>query len=78
MKMIDTKEKKMNLSSSFTIEDIHKIREWDYERFKNSPRKDLIEHINKVAEKFRKESGRKYEIIGDGMFFYPKQKNDGV
>ena len=41
------------LSSAFTIEDIHKIREWDYERLK-----DAAQRIRAVIEEIRKSKAK--------------------
>ena len=38
------------LSPEFTIEDIHKIREWNYERLRDASIKERIEEIRKQAE----------------------------
>ena len=40
---------------SFSVDDIHKIREYNYEKTKNLSSKDLIKYINDRAEKSRKE-----------------------
>lgn len=40
---------------SFSVDDIHKIREYNYEKTKNLSSKDLIKYINDRAEKTRKE-----------------------
>jgi transcription initiation factor IIE alpha subunit len=45
---------KLNISENFTIEDIHKIREYNYERRKNMTDKEYAEDVNKGAEKGRK------------------------
>jgi hypothetical protein len=39
------------ISDKFTIEDIHKIREWNYERFKNADFKEYTDEINREAAK---------------------------
>jgi hypothetical protein len=38
------------ISPDFTIDDIHKIREWNYERLKDATVKERIEEIRKQAE----------------------------
>ena len=38
------------ISPDFTIEDIHKIREWNYERLKDATIKERIEEIKRQAE----------------------------
>lgn len=42
-----------NISDDFTIDDIHKIREWNYERRKNMSKKEIIEDTKKGAEIFK-------------------------
>ena len=37
------------VSPDFTIEDIHKIRAWNYERLKNATREERIEDVRKRA-----------------------------
>ncbi|MDR1885336.1 MAG: hypothetical protein LBQ56_03615 [Synergistaceae bacterium] len=37
---------KPKISPNFTVEDIHKIREWDYERLKDATREEIIADIN--------------------------------
>ncbi|MDR3243704.1 MAG: hypothetical protein LBT79_03030 [Elusimicrobiota bacterium] len=39
------------ISPDFTMEDIYKIREWNYERRKNATHKEIIDDINNSAEK---------------------------
>lgn len=41
----------MNISSNFTIEDIHRIRYENYENTKNLKSNELIEKTKKNAEK---------------------------
>jgi hypothetical protein len=38
------------ISSEFTIEDIHKIREWNYERLKDATVQERLEEIRRQAE----------------------------
>ena len=45
---------KPNISPDFTIEDIHKIREWNYERRKSMSRQEVIDDINIGALEFEK------------------------
>jgi hypothetical protein len=41
---------KPDISPNFTIEDIHKIREWNYERLKDATIEERLTDINKGAE----------------------------
>lgn len=41
-----------NISPDFTIDDIHKIREWNYERRKGMSRQEVIDDINRGAAEF--------------------------
>jgi hypothetical protein len=44
---------KPDISPDFTIEDIHKIRAWNYERLKDATREERIEDAReRVAEAF--------------------------
>jgi len=43
---------KLDISPDFTIEDIHKIREWNYERRKGMSRQEIIDDINAGAREF--------------------------
>ena len=43
------------ISDDFTIEDIHKIREYHYESTKNMTKSERIKEINDKAKKFEKE-----------------------
>lgn len=45
---------KPNISPDFTIEDIHKIREWDYQRRKGMSQQEVIDDINSGALEFEK------------------------
>ena|GEM_PF-2145755 len=38
-----------DISPDFTIEDIHKIRTWEYERLKDATREERIEDVGKRA-----------------------------
>jgi hypothetical protein len=38
------------ISPHFTIEDIHKIREWNYERLKDATVQERLEEIRRQAE----------------------------
>jgi hypothetical protein len=38
------------ISTYFTIEDIHKIREWNYERLKDATVEERLEKIRRQAE----------------------------
>ena len=46
---------KPKISPNFTIEDIHKIREYNYEITKHMSPKEMCDHINNKANKFLKE-----------------------
>jgi hypothetical protein len=41
---------KPELSPNFTLDDIHKIREWNYERMKDATRAEYIDDMNRRAE----------------------------
>ncbi len=41
--------------NSFSVDDIHKIREWHYEQTKHLSNEEIIKDINKRAEKVRKD-----------------------
>ena len=41
----------LNISKDFTIDDIHKIREYNYEKRKDMSAKEYAEDINKGAKK---------------------------
>ena len=41
---------KPDISPNFTISDIHKIREWNYERLKNATVEERLMDINEGAE----------------------------
>jgi hypothetical protein len=43
------------LSPNFTIEDIHKIRDWNYERLKDATTDEWLADIHKQAESGLKE-----------------------
>ncbi|MCL2146613.1 MAG: hypothetical protein FWH52_02285 [Synergistaceae bacterium] len=44
---------KPDISPDFTIEDIHKIRTWEYERLKDATREERMEDVgNRAAEAF--------------------------
>jgi hypothetical protein len=42
------------ISPNFTIDDIHKIREWHYEILKDATIEERIAFYNDKAEKFKK------------------------
>jgi hypothetical protein len=44
------KNKKLIVSPDFTIEDIHRIREWNYERQKNMTTKEIVADINRGSQ----------------------------
>jgi len=41
---------KPDISSDFTINDIHKIREWNYERMKEATRSEIIDYYRRISE----------------------------
>ena len=43
---------KPDISPAFTIADIHKIREWNYENRKGMSKQEVIEHINRRGDEF--------------------------
>jgi predicted secreted protein len=43
---------KPEISPNFTIDDIHKIREWHYESRKGMTRQEVIDHINRRGAEF--------------------------
>lgn len=43
-----------DISPAFTIDDIHKIREWNYERRKNMTREEMLSDIKRGAEECKK------------------------
>ena len=43
---------KPDISPDFTIDDIHKIREWHYECRKGMTRQEVIDHINRRGDEF--------------------------
>jgi hypothetical protein len=45
---------KPDISPAFTVDDIHKIREWNYERRKDATVEERLADINKGAEKTRR------------------------
>ena len=49
---MNKKIKKPNISSDFTIEDIHKIREYNYELTKNMSSEKRAEFYNDAGKKF--------------------------
>ena len=46
--------RKNELKQSFSVEEIHKLREEHYENTKDLSSKEVIEKINKKAGKFKK------------------------
>ena len=46
---------KPDISPNFTVDDIHKIREWNYERRKDATIEERLDDINKGAEQVRRE-----------------------
>jgi len=49
---------KPDISPNFTIEDIHKIREWNYERLKDATPDEIITDIEQRAAEARSKSGQ--------------------
>jgi len=43
---------KPEISPNFTIEDIHKLREWNYERLKDATLEERLADSRKALEKF--------------------------
>jgi hypothetical protein len=43
-----------DISPAFTVEDIHKIRAWDYERLKNATREEYHADTERRAERTRR------------------------
>ena len=54
-------EKPKIKEGSFSVEDIHKIREYHYEMTKNLSRKERIKEIEEKAEIIRKELKKRKE-----------------
>ena len=68
------KVKTLNISPNFNIDDIYRIREWDYENFKNFSKKEWICYINQSADELRKNSGLKFEVK-NGYYIHHKEKS---
>ena len=51
--MIHNNIPKPNLSPDFTIDDIHKIRAWNYERWKDATPDEIIADIEQRAAEAR-------------------------
>lgn len=47
----------LNISPDFTIDDIHKIREYNYKQTKNLSSSEQSEYYRNKAESFLKEAG---------------------
>jgi hypothetical protein len=45
------------VSPNFTIDDIHEIREWNYERFKDSTTQERMEYYHSQTEESIKKLG---------------------
>lgn len=45
-------ENKPNISPNFTVDDIHKVREWNYERRKNMTNAEILADIKHGADEF--------------------------
>lgn len=43
------------LSPDFTIEDIHRLREYNYEMTKNMPEQERLDYYNKAGHAFQRE-----------------------
>lgn len=46
--------KPLDISPNFTIEDIHKIREYNYEMTKNMTRQEKMDYYNEGAREVRR------------------------
>ncbi|MCL2300388.1 MAG: hypothetical protein FWC27_09630 [Firmicutes bacterium] len=46
---------KPNISPDFTVDDLHKIREWNYERFKDATPEERRQHYRQIRERMDKE-----------------------
>ena len=46
---------KPDISPDFTIEDLHKIREWNYERFKDATPEERRQYYRAASERFNSE-----------------------
>ena len=62
---------KPNISPAFTIDDIHKIREWDYERLRDATPEERRADTERRAERTRRaiaelRRSRKDETQGSG------------
>ena len=44
---------KPDISENFTIDDIHKIREWNYERLKDATPEERTEYYRKSTQEFQ-------------------------
>ncbi len=45
---------KPKISQNFTIDDIHKIREWNYERLKDASSDEILSDIKERADSFKR------------------------
>ena len=45
------------ISGNFTVDDIHKIREYNYERTKNMDEKERSDYYKKQADEFLRSAG---------------------
>ena len=41
---------KPEVTAAFTIDDIHKLREWHYEQLKDASREEKLDYYNKSAK----------------------------
>ena len=42
------------INDSFSVDEIHKIREYHYEKTKNMSNKEVVDEINREANEFKK------------------------
>jgi hypothetical protein len=54
---------KPDIRANFTIEDIHKIREWNYERLKDATIKEQIDFYNMGSARVEAERARKPAVM---------------
>jgi hypothetical protein len=68
---------KPNISPNFTIDDIHKIREWSYERRKDMTLEEFNADIEKGVNRFQlavEESRRRKEYLAKNLHKYKNKK----
>jgi hypothetical protein len=62
---------KPTLSSQFTIDDIHKIREWNYERLKDSTIEEREAEYKERIHYFAKRSNCVFDEASNSYIHYP-------